>query len=132
MSVQHAGRNYRISQHGVPSSEDFDSTISLITFPGVRGEAISIQPANGQWVSLDIQLTGFGKEAALLDHVTLLRSWRGLHGDLYVNIDETRVPHYPNTTLVEVRLQERPWLDGSGTNGWQCAGQILWRYSVHV
>ncbi len=131
MSVNHAQFNFALTIHGTPEETQWERPIYVRTHPGVQGEAGFIGKRTGRFVILDASLTGFNSCAALLFRLGSMQKQRGRYGELTITVPDSDVSTYPKALLLEVNPVEKPWLDASGVNGWQCDIQMKWRETAN-
>lgn len=129
MTVTFNGTDLLLTIHGTPKPAQWDAPLSRQAWFGVQGEATLVGQNHGRGVRLTAHLTGFATLSALLTKINNLQNLRGNFGSLVVDLGGGDSTTYTKCTFETCEPTETPWLDGSGTNGWQCDIELIWRQS---
>lgn len=130
MSVIQASTNFGVSVHGTPRIGQWDAPHVIHRWFGVVGEATFSGRNHGREIVLPIHLTGYASLTAILTGINTIQNARGLAGTLTIDLGGGDAPTFANCVFKSLELSEDPWLDGSGVNGWQCDGTLIWRQSA--
>jgi hypothetical protein len=133
MSIVLAGTDFGITIHGSVQQEQWDAPIVRQAWFGVLGEATLIGRNHGRALLIDGHLSGYNSHLLLTTALNNLQNLRGLYGTLSVDIPFGALPanDYDDVLFEGIMPTEAPWLDGSGTNGWQMDCRLTFRQSAN-
>jgi len=112
--------------HGTVRSTPYEMSRSVATFFGVTGEYHLHGRLKGRNLTAMLHPSGYASQNALQVDIAVLNSLIGTFDDLVSTVG-TDVSTYLNCIFEGFELDEDPWYDGSGVNGWQVVGQLKFR-----
>lgn len=113
--------------HGSIKAGPYDYARATQRWFGVSGEYTMTGQLSGRDLSCWLLLTGYNSHGELHAGLANLQGLANTSGTLDVDGLE-----FLNVIFNGFELEEDPWLDGSGVNGWQVKGTMKFRQAVAV
>ena len=112
--------------HGTINATPWDYSRTTQKWFGVIGEYTLIGSAHGRELSAWCQPSGYASEAALQIAVQAINDFVNTNGTMTCTIGGV-TKTYPNTIFNGFEMDEDPWIDASGINGWIVLGKLKFR-----
>lgn len=125
MSIVLGSLNTGSALHGPIKPSAWQFTRSVQTFFGVTGEFHLQGRMHGRDLTAWCWPSGYASHAAIQDAIESINSYIGTSGTMTCTIGTDKT--YANTVFDGFELEEDPWYDGSGVNGWQVRGTLKFR-----
>jgi len=127
MSIVLGSVNTGTALHGTIKSTPFSQSRAVQTFFGLTGELHLHGRAHGRDLSAWVMPYGYASDALLQADIATMNELIGEFGTMTWTFNAATTT-YLNCVFDGFELEEDPWLDGSGTNGWQVMGRIKFRH----
>lgn len=127
MTIHIGATQLAYSLHGPIKSTVWDRSRSVSTFFGLIGELHLNGMIHGRNLTAWAMPTGYATHAALQTDIAVYNTLIGTFGDVVwaVGADTST---FLNCVFEGFELDEDPWLDGSGVNGWSVLGHLNFRH----
>lgn len=112
--------------HGSIRATSWDYTRNVQSFFGVTGEFHLQGRLHGRDLVAWCLATGFSTHALLHDAIETINALSGTSGTMTWT-SAADIKTFTNCVFNGFDLDEDPWFDGSGVNGWQVLGQLRFR-----
>lgn len=112
--------------HGSMKAGQWDRSFGVQRFFGVPGEYHLQGRPHGRDLSTWCHPSGYSTRSDIQDAIDLINTFQGDSGTVTLTIDGNTTT-FENCIFQGFEPDEEPWLDGSGTNGWQVRGTLRWR-----
>ena len=112
--------------HGTAMVQAWQRQSVVQTWFGLSGEQHLNGKQNGRDISIWLWLLGYGTHEEVHDDIELINDLAGEFGTLRVDLGSDS-KDFENCVFMGFAPEEAPWLDGSGTNGWNCKGTLTFR-----
>ena len=119
--------NFGTHLHGTPVVPPWEFSVGTQRFAGVIGEQLLFGSLHGRIVEIDFELYGFATQQLLQVAVALMAAAIGTSGTLTVTLSGSDITTLTLCVFYGFQPAEAPWLDGSGVNGWQQRGTLIFR-----
>lgn len=130
MSISIASTTFASTYYGTPHAPEFDFSRSSQVFFGLAGEYNLYGQAHSRTITIPYYLTGFSTQLALQQARAVLTVAVGTYGTLTYDLGGGDSTPFTFCTFEGFQPSENPWKDGSGTNGWNQAGTLIFRQSL--
>lgn len=114
------------SLHGSIKVSSWDYSRTVQTFFGVTGEFHLQGRLHGRDLAAWYLPSGYATHALLHDAIETMNALSGTSGSM-VWTSGVDVKTFTNCVFNGFELDEDPWYDGSGVNGWLVQGQLRFR-----
>ena len=112
--------------HGSLTAEPWDAARVIQPYFGLTGETVLTGGLRGRPLSAWLLLTGFSTHELLHDQIELVNSYILTSGILLWTVGADSRP-FANSEFYGLTLDEDPWEDGAGVNGWNVLGRLHFR-----
>ncbi len=112
--------------HGSIHATPYEMSRSVSTFFGVTGEYHLLGKLKGRTLTAMLHPSGYASQDALQVDIASMNELIGETGSLVSTVGADVVT-YLNCIFEGFEMDEDPWKDGSGTNGWQVSGKVRFR-----
>lgn len=126
MTITFSTLNTGSHPHGPIVAGPWDVQRQQQQFFGLEGEVHLVGRATGRSLTNWITLTGYASHSALHTGIETLSAFIGVNATLTMTIGADS-DTYTTTTLMGFSMDEEPFYDGSGVNGWQTTLRLQWR-----
>ena len=126
MSIVLGSVNTGTARHGTIRSTPYNQSRAVQTFFGLVGELHLNGRAHGRDLSAWVLFYGYATDALLQTDIAVMNALIGTSGTMTWTFGALTTT-YQNCDFDGFDLEEDPWLDGSGVNGWQVMGRIKFR-----
>lgn len=113
--------------HGTITAEPWEYDRVQQSFFGLTGEINLLGGLKARNLSAWLLLTGFSTHALLHAQIETVNALINTTGNLVWTVGAD-VDTHTNAVFNGLTLDEEPWLDGSGVNGWQVLGRLHFRH----
>ena len=113
--------------HGTPIVPPWEFAVNRQVYYGTLGELSMYSKVHGRNITIPFHLHGFATHVLLQTEIASITSRMGETGTLTVDLGGGDSSTYPYCTFEGMDQEENPWLDASGTNGWQVRGTLKFR-----
>lgn len=117
MSIVLGSLNTGSMLHGSIKAGAWEYGRSVQKWFGLEGEYHLLGQSHGRNLEAWVQLSGFASESALQSGFYAVNEFINSYGSLVVTIGGVTAT-YTNTVFNGAEMEEEPWLDASGINGW--------------
>lgn len=112
--------------HGSLKAGAWERSESVQTFFAVIGEYRMQGALHGRDLSTWCEPSGYANRALLQAAIDAVNSYQGDSGTVICTIDSVSTT-FANCVFQGFELEEEPWYDASGVNGWIVRGSLRWR-----
>ena len=127
MSIVLGSVNTGTMLHGTIKATPFNQSRTVQTFFGLRGELHLQGRPHGRDLSAWLLPYGYSTDALLQTDIANMNALIGESGTLTWTFGALTTT-YLNCIFLGFEMDEDPWLDGSGVNGWQVMGHMQFRH----
>ena len=126
MTITMASLSTGSALHGSLKAGQWERSVAVQRFFGLFGEYHLQGRPHGRDLTTWCQPYGYANRSDLQDAIDLINTHQGDSGSVFVEIGNDQTA-YDNCVFEGFEIDEEPWLDGSGINGWQVMGTLRWR-----
>lgn len=112
--------------HGSMKTGEWERSVGIQRFFGVFGEYHLQGRPHGRDLQTWCNPYGYLTRSALQADIDGINTYQGDSGTVSLIIGGNTTT-FANCIFQGFKLDEEPWLDGSGANGWQVMGTLRWR-----
>lgn len=128
MSLDFSGYDFEAPGiHGIPQVGPWEVGKAIKRFFGVAGEYQLTGSAHSRSIVIPVHYTGLASLQALLADVTAVSEYQETIGTFTVDLGGGDSSSFDLCKFLGLELDEDPWKDGSGVNGWQVRGKLSFR-----
>ena len=127
MSISIGSFNFSSTIHGTPVVPPWEFTVSEQKWFALNGAYELLGSANARTIKISYEFTGNASHTALQSALATLSAAIGTIGTLVVDLGGGDSVSFTHCTFYGFQPSGQPMLDGSGVNGWEMQGELIFR-----